>query len=70
MAVRIQSDPFDYGAECAAFAAAARGAGAVVTFLGLVRDEGGDLTAMEIEHYPGMTAKAIGAMASPVSIPE
>ena len=63
MAVRIQSDPFDYGAECAAFAAAARGAGAVVTFLGLVRDEGGDLTAMEIEHYPGMTAKAIGAMA-------
>ena len=63
MAVRIQSDPFDYGAECAAFAAAARGAGAVVTFLGLVRDEGGDLTAMEIDHYPGMTAKAIGAMA-------
>ena len=35
----------------------------MVTFRGLVRDEGGDLTAMEIEHYPGMTAKAIGAMA-------
>ena len=63
MAVRSQCAPFDYGAECAGFAAAARGAGAVVTFLGLVRDEGGDLTAMEIEHYPGMTAKAIGAMA-------
>lgn len=63
MAVRIQSGPFDFGAECAAFAAQAPGAGAVVTFLGLVRDEGGDLTALEIEHYPGMTAKAIGAMA-------
>jgi molybdopterin synthase catalytic subunit len=33
-----------------------------VTFSGLVRDNGGQLTAMEIEHYPGMTEKAISAI--------
>jgi len=63
MVVRVQADPFDYGAECAAFAATARGAGAVVSFLGLVRDDGGRLTGMEIEHYPGMTEKALAAIA-------
>jgi molybdopterin synthase catalytic subunit len=66
MAVRISADPFDYGAECAAFAAvvAGAGAGAVVTFLGLVRDDTGTMTAMEIEHYPGMTETAVAAMAA------
>lgn len=59
MSVRVQSQPFDMGAEVEAFTAATRGAGAVVTFSGLVRDEGGTLTAMEIEHYPGMTEKAL-----------
>lgn len=59
MSVRVQSKPFDMGAEVAAFTKAAAGAGAVVTFSGLVRDEGGTLTAMEIEHYPGMTEKAL-----------
>ena len=62
MAVRVQREPFDYGAECAGFAeAAARaGAGAVVTFCGVVRDiEGGGLERMEIEHYPGMTERAL-----------
>ena len=59
MSVRVQSEPFDMGAEVAAFTEAAQGAGAVVTFSGLVRDEGGTLTAMEIEHYPGMTEKAL-----------
>jgi molybdopterin synthase catalytic subunit len=60
--LRVQPGPFDFGAECAAFAAAAAGAGAVVTFLGLVRDNAGRLTGMEIEHYPGMTTRAIGAI--------
>ena len=59
MSVRVQSQPFDMGAEIEAFTAATPGAGAVVTFSGLVRDEGGTLTAMEIEHYPGMTEKAL-----------
>jgi molybdopterin synthase catalytic subunit len=58
--VVVSPDRFDLGAETAAFAAAqaARGAGAVVTFSGIVRGDGG-LTAMEIEHYPGMTEAAL-----------
>jgi molybdopterin synthase catalytic subunit len=62
MRLSVQSQPFLLGAETEAFAAAVPGAGAVVTFTGLVRDNGGRLSAMEIEHYPGMTEKAIGAM--------
>lgn len=60
MTVRVQSEPFDMGAEVRAFGDGATGAGAVVTFSGLVRDEGGTLSGMEIEHYPGMTEKALG----------
>ncbi len=59
MSVRVQAEPFDMGAEVAGFTAAMPGAGAIVTFSGLVRDEGGTLTAMEIEHYPGMTERAL-----------
>jgi molybdopterin synthase catalytic subunit len=63
MRIAVQSAPFDLGAEVSAFTAGVRGAGAVVSFTGLVRDEGGTLSAMEIEHYPGMTEKAITAIA-------
>ena len=63
MRLSVQSDAFSLGAESEAFAAAVPGAGAVVTFTGLVRDNGGALAAMEIEHYPGMTERAIAAMA-------
>jgi molybdopterin synthase catalytic subunit len=59
--VRVQKPAFDFGAEAEAFAAGVPGAGAVVTFTGIVRDSGG-LDRMEIEHYPGMTEKAIGAI--------
>ncbi|OYU38510.1 MAG: molybdenum cofactor biosynthesis protein MoaE [Pseudorhodobacter sp. PARRP1] len=62
MRVIVQAEPFDLGALSNAFAEGAGGAGAVVTFTGLVRDNGGALSAMEIEHYPGMTEKAITAM--------
>ena len=62
MTVRVQSDPFDLGAETTVFAAAARGAGAIVTFTGIVRDVAGQLQAMEIEHYPGMTERALAAI--------
>ncbi len=62
MTVRIQPEPFDLGGEANAFAAAQSGAGAVVTFTGLVRDVAGGLRSMEIEHYPGMTQKAIAAI--------
>lgn len=62
MRVTVQAEGFDAGAELNAFSAAVAGAGAVVSFSGLVRDNGGSLAAMEIEHYPGMTEKAIAAM--------
>lgn len=62
MAIRVQAEPFDYGAESNAFARGAGGAGAVVTFCGLVRDDSGRLDGMEIEHYPGMTEKALAAI--------
>lgn len=56
MSVRVQREAFDPDTELAGFGT---GAGAVVTFRGLVRDEGGRLLALEIEHYPGMTEKAL-----------
>jgi molybdopterin synthase catalytic subunit len=62
MRVLIQAEPFDIGAETAGFAGGVAGAGAVVTFTGIVRDVPGGLMAMEIEHYPGMTERAIGAI--------
>jgi molybdopterin synthase catalytic subunit len=62
MRVAVQSGAFEVGAEVSAFTAGVRGAGAVVSFTGLVRDEGGSLSAMEIEHYPGMTEKAIAGI--------
>ncbi len=60
--VRVQSEPFDAGAELNAFVSGRPDVGAVVSFTGIVRDRDGGLTAMQIEHYPGMTEKAIGAM--------
>ena len=62
MRLSVQEAAFDLGAEANRFSHDLRGAGAVVTFTGLVRDNGGQLTAMEIEHYPGMTEKAISAI--------
>ncbi len=63
MDIRVQEAPFDLGVEANAFAARQTGMGAVVTFTGIVRDLGGDLDAMEIEHYPGMTEKALRSIA-------
>lgn len=62
MRLLVQEAAFDAGAELNAFSAGVQGAGAVVSFTGIVRDGGGRLSAMEIEHYPGMTETAIGAM--------
>jgi len=61
--IRVQQESFDLGAEANAFAARQAGMGAVVTFTGIVRDVGGALDAMEIEHYPGMTEKALAGIA-------
>ncbi|EEW24623.1 molybdenum cofactor biosynthesis protein MoaE [Rhodobacter ferrooxidans] len=63
MRLSVQPEAFDPGAEANCFAAGASGAGAIVTFTGLVRNSAaGDLLAMQIEHYPGMTETAIAAM--------
>ncbi|MEM6387301.1 MAG: molybdenum cofactor biosynthesis protein MoaE [Pseudomonadota bacterium] len=62
MTIRVQSEAFDMGAETNAFSAAVAPAGAVVTFSGLVRDEGGTLTKMVVEHYPGMTERALATI--------
>ncbi len=62
----MQAGAFDLGAEANSFAAAVAdaNAGAIVTFTGIVRDSAaGDLSAMEIEHYPGMTERAIATIA-------
>ena len=58
-AVRLQMQAFDAGAELNGFSAAVEGAGAVVSFTGVVRDVAGGLLAMEIEQYPGMTERAV-----------
>jgi molybdopterin synthase catalytic subunit len=64
MRVCVQHEAFDLGTESARFAAGHRDMGAIVTFTGIVRDLPDDpMEAMEIEHYPGMTEKAITAMA-------
>ena len=62
MRLSVQEQAFDAGAELNAFTAGVTGAGAVVSFTGIVRDVSGTLKAMEIEHYPGMTEAAISTM--------
>jgi molybdopterin synthase catalytic subunit len=58
--LRVQKEPFDLGHEIAPLTAGRRDIGALVTFTGLCRDEGGALSALEIEHYPGMAEDEIG----------
>lgn len=63
MRVALQAAAFDAGAELTRFTTRAKGVGAIVSFTGIVRDEGGTLQALEIEHYPGMTEAAVTAIA-------
>ena len=60
--IRVQEDDFDVGAELERLSAEAHGSGAVSCFVGLVRDfSGGDtVSAMTLEHYPGMTERQLG----------
>jgi len=61
--VRVQKEVFDAAAEAAALTQGRRDIGALVTFTGLCRDEGGALAALEIEHYPGMAEEEITRVA-------
>ena len=62
--VTVQAADFDFSAEVAALRADDPGVGAVASFIGTVRDrnDGLGVSAMELEHYPGMTERAIEAM--------
>lgn len=59
--IRVGHDDFDVSAELAALERAECSAGAAVTFTGIVRADGG-ITAMELEHYEGMTEKALAGI--------
>jgi molybdopterin synthase catalytic subunit len=61
--VRIQREDFDVAAEIARLTSGRTDVGAVVTFTGLCRDEAGALSALELEHYPGMAEAEIGRIA-------
>jgi molybdopterin synthase catalytic subunit len=63
-AVRVQRQDFDVAAEIAVLAKGRADVGAVVTFSGLCRDEAGTLSALELEHYPGMAEAEIGRIAA------
>jgi molybdopterin synthase catalytic subunit len=62
--VRVQAGDFDLGVELARLRAGDARIGAVVSFLGTVRDmnDGAEVAAMELEHYPGMTERALEAI--------
>jgi molybdopterin synthase catalytic subunit len=59
--IRIQEAPFDVGAELGALTRGRSDIGALASFLGLVRDLAGDraISAMTLEHYPGMTERKL-----------
>jgi molybdopterin synthase catalytic subunit len=61
MSVRVQTQDFDIGAEIAALRKGNAKIGAIASFIGLVRDmnEGDQVATMTLEHYPGMTEKAL-----------
>jgi len=63
--IRVQPEPFDIAAEQEALWRGRPQVGALVTFVGLMRDinEGEPVRRMTLEHYPGMTEKALGAIA-------
>ncbi len=61
--VRVQAEDFDPGREQALLTRGRRDIGALVSFVGLCRDEDGALEALELEHYPGMAEAEIARVA-------
>jgi len=60
--IRVQEADFEVGTELAGFAANDLSVGGVCSFVGLVRGEAGDVAAMTLEHYPGMTERQLAAI--------
>ncbi|WP_291296489.1 molybdenum cofactor biosynthesis protein MoaE [Elioraea sp.] len=61
--VRVQEERFDIAAETAALSAGRHDVGGVASFIGIARSDDG-LSRMVLEHYPGMTERAIGRIAA------
>ena len=62
--IRVQREAFDVGEETRRITAGRTDIGGVVAFTGWCRDEGGGLTALELEHYPGMAEEEISRIAA------
>ncbi len=64
MTVRVQTEDFDAGVEINQLRSARKDVGAVVSFIGQVRDvnEGDEVSQLTLEHYPGMTEKSLEAI--------
>lgn len=61
--ISVQTEDFDIAAEIDRLKAGRKDVGAIVTFTGTVRDLGGSLSTMSLEHYPGMTEKELTRIA-------
>ncbi|MDE2577460.1 MAG: molybdenum cofactor biosynthesis protein MoaE [Hyphomicrobiales bacterium] len=61
--ISVRTEPFDAAAESAALTKGRADIGALVSFIGLCRDEGGALAALELEHYPGMAEEEMARVA-------
>ena len=59
MTIRVQSQDFDAGAEIAKVSATNTNVGGVCSFIGVVRESADTISAMTLEHYPGMTEKLL-----------
>ncbi len=60
--IKVQTEDFDVGAEIAAMTAGRTDIGGIGCFVGTVRDNGKSVTGMTLEHYPGMTERAIAGI--------
>jgi molybdopterin synthase catalytic subunit len=60
--IRVEAERFDPGAELASFMAEHPAAGAIASFIGAVRGDGGEVTQLELSHYPGFTERALVAI--------
>jgi len=62
--IRVQQTDFDAQAEADRLTAGRKDVGALVSFVGLCRDEAGTLAALELEHFPGMAEAELGRIAA------
>ena len=68
--IRVQREPFDFAAVIDGLRAGNPAVGAIASFIGLVRDlnDGAPVTSMTLEHYPGMTEKALEAIVAEANV--